>query len=282
MSSQQPHAPRPVATDEGAALPDGAPSLGDLPIAEPPYVRGRAEFYGAFADLAKGKRNWQLAAFGALGLAGVLAAGLVTMATQSRILPYVVEVDRLGEAQALGPAASLATVDERVIRRDVAGFVRDVRAVVGDAAAQRDLLTRAYAFAGPEAAAFLNAYFAEPANDPRRLGRDLTRLVEITGVLPVPTDDAGGGPPAARTWKVSWTERSIPRAAGGLPGEAAWEGYFTTRIVPPARADARLTLNPLGVTVTRIHWTELARRAEAGGTPAPIDAADGRDSGARP
>ena len=41
---------------------------------EPPYVRGRAEFASVFGDLAKGKRNWQLAAFGALGIAGVLAA----------------------------------------------------------------------------------------------------------------------------------------------------------------------------------------------------------------
>src|SRR3979409_1904430 len=37
---------------------------------EAAYIRGRAEFASVFGDLAKGKRNWQLAAFGALGSAG--------------------------------------------------------------------------------------------------------------------------------------------------------------------------------------------------------------------
>ena len=48
-----------------------------------------------FGDLAKGKRNWQLAAFAALGLAFVLGGGLISVATQSRITPYVIEIDSL-------------------------------------------------------------------------------------------------------------------------------------------------------------------------------------------
>src|SRR5690349_15885453 len=71
-----------------------------LPAVEPSYIRGRAEFNSVFADLARGKRNWQLMAFGALSVAGVLAAGLVVVAAQSRVAPYVVEVDKLGRAQA--------------------------------------------------------------------------------------------------------------------------------------------------------------------------------------
>src|SRR5687767_4097537 len=79
-----------------------------VPTSESPYVRGRAEFDSVFSDLAKAKRNWQLIAFGAVAVSGVLAGGLVTLATQSRITPYVVEVDRLGRAQAFGPAERLA------------------------------------------------------------------------------------------------------------------------------------------------------------------------------
>jgi type IV secretion system protein VirB5 len=224
-------------------------------------VSGRAEFYGAFADLARGKRNWQVAAFVSLGLAAVLAAGLVGVGVRSTIVPYVVEVDRLGAARAFGPAERVAAADQRVVLRDVASFVRDVRSVAADPLVQREMVTRAFAFADREAATFLNAYFADPANDPRRLSRELTRLVEITGVLAVP---AGADPDErapTRTWKVSWTERAVPRAAGGLPSEAAWEGYFTTRLDPPARADERLTLNPLGVYVTQLHWTQLTGRA---------------------
>ena len=79
-------------------MPEKAPGI------DARVLRGRAEFDSVFGDLAKGKRNWQLAFFGLLGVTGVLTVGLVTLATQSRITPYVVEVDRLGRSQAFGPA----------------------------------------------------------------------------------------------------------------------------------------------------------------------------------
>src|ERR1700712_718680 len=49
-------------------------------------------------------RSWRLIAFGCLAISSGLAAGLVWQSTQSRIAPYVVEVDRLGEARAVAPA----------------------------------------------------------------------------------------------------------------------------------------------------------------------------------
>jgi type IV secretory pathway TrbF-like protein len=230
-----------------------APAVPSNP--DPAYIRGRAEFASVFGDLAKGKRNWQLAAFGALGVAGVLAFGVVTLATTSRITPYVVEVDNLGRTQSVGPAERLGTVDQRVIVSQLAGFVRDIRTVLADHAAQADLVRRAYAYVDQGAAPFLSAYYAAPVNDPRLLGRELTRLVTVTSVLPLP---AASGRAGATTWKIAWTETAIPRAAGGAPTEAAWEGYFTTRIVPPATVE-RITLNPLGLYVTSINWTQLAK-----------------------
>ena len=230
---------------------------------EPPYVRGRAEFASVFGDLAKGKRNWQLAAFGALGIAGVLAAGVVSLASRSRITPYVVEVDKLGRVQAVGPAEQLGTIDQRVIVSQLAGFVRDIRTVLADGAAQGDLVRRAYAYVAQDAAPFLSGYYAAPSNDPRLLGRDVTRLVMVTSVLPLPGSSSRSAP---TTWKVTWTETSIPRAPGGTAVESAWEGYFTTRIVPPATVE-RITLNPLGLYVTSINWTQLAERRPDRGSP---------------
>lgn len=239
-----------------------------------PYLRGRAEFDSVFSDLAKGKRNWQLAAFGAIALAGVLAAGVVMLATHSRITPYVVEVDRLGRAQAFGPAERLRATDERVIISQLATFVRDIRSVVADPAAQADLVRRAYAFVDQGAAPFLNAYFTSPANDPRILGREMSRLVEVTSVLPVPGSAAGSA-----TWKVSWTETSLPLTTGGSPTVTAWEGYFTTRTIPPETTD-RITINPLGLYVASINWTQLAGHTDVrpgGGTSpeAPLSAHTG-------
>src|SRR5579885_1980669 len=49
-------------------------------------------------------KNWRIMAFGCLGLALGLAGGVIWLSAQSRITPYVVEVDKLGEVQAIGPA----------------------------------------------------------------------------------------------------------------------------------------------------------------------------------
>jgi type IV secretory pathway TrbF-like protein len=237
-------------------------------------MRGRAEFQSVFSDLAKGKRNWQLVAFGLLGTTIVLAVGLVSSSRQSRITPYVVEVDRLGRAQAFGPAEQLRVTDQRIVRAEIASFVRDIRTVLGDPSAQADLVRRAYAFVDQDAGLFLSQYYTSPANDPRLLGRELTRLVDVSSVLPVP----GGAPRAATaTWKVSWTETSLPRGAGGLPSESAWEGYFTTRTVPPTTAE-RITVNPLGLYITSINWTQLAERRARG---VPVDST-GQANGSSP
>ena len=229
---------------------------------DPPYIRGRAEFDSVFGDLAKGKRNWQLVAFSALGIGFVLAGGLIAVATQSRITPYVVEVDRLGGAQAFGPADQLKAIDQRVIVSQHTRFVRDIRTVLGDPAGQADLIKRAYAYVDQKTTPFLNAYFTSPDNDPRILGKDITRLVEITSILAVPSSVSDG----SQTWKVSWTESLLPRAGGGAAAESAWEGYFTTRITPPTTLD-RITVNPLGLYITSINWTELAKRVTPAGTP---------------
>jgi hypothetical protein len=60
---------------------------------------------------------------------------------------------------------------------------------------------------------------------------------------------------------VSWTEVTLPRTAGGLPKRTAWEGYFATRIAPPTSAE-RLSVNPLGLYVTTVNWTQLADRVD--------------------
>jgi type IV secretory pathway TrbF-like protein len=99
------------------------------------------------------------------------------------------------------------------------------------------------------------------------LGRDMVRLVEVTSVLPVP---GGAAPPGSGTWKVAWVESTYPRAPGVSRTEAAWEAYVTTRIVPPATLD-RITINPIGLYVTSIAWTQVGSRAWRDSTAATTD-----------
>ena len=49
-------------------------------------------------------KNWRLMAFGSLILSAGLALGLVWQSLRGTVTPWVVQVDRLGEVQAVAPA----------------------------------------------------------------------------------------------------------------------------------------------------------------------------------
>ncbi len=214
-----------------------------------PYLAARAEFTSVFADLARGKRNWQLAAMALLLLLALLLAAYVRLTTQSRITPYVVEVDRLGQVAAFGPAEALRPTETRVYIFQLSYLVRCLRSISSDNQAQRQMLFECYAFLAGHARAALDAYFEDPAHDPRILGRSLTREVEITSVLRLP----GAG---SHTWIVRWHETERPLVAG-TSRTAAWEAYLTVEMHPPSTTEALLR-NPLGLTVTDLSWAEVA------------------------
>ena len=223
-------------------------------------LRGRYEFARQFSDLAKGKRNWQLVAFGSLGLLALSVVGLVTLALQSRVVPYVVEVDRLGRAEAIAPAEAVPAVADRVVTAAVARFVADIRTAYPDPVAQRDAVYRAYAHVAGDAQGYLEGYFSDPVNDPRQKGRGYRRAVEVTNVLPVPGGVEGG----PTTYRVQWNEREESPREGTR--ERAWEGYLSVTVAPPTTTEA-VERNPLGVYVTDLSWSPLAPSASGADGP---------------
>jgi type IV secretion system protein TrbF len=237
-----------------AAAP-GAPAPA-AEAAENPLLAGRSAFYGAFADLARGKRNWQLFAYALLALDFVTLGAYLRLSFEARITPYIVEVDRLGHPLAFGPADRIARPDARVLVWTLAEIVRDLRTVYPDPAAQKDLLYRAYAHLTGSALGFLDAYYARPDNDPRLLGRSVLRHVDVTSVLQIPDSP---------TWKVEWTEREEP-VFSGIPRTASWEAYLTVRVVPP-RTTRFIEENPLGIYVSALTWTQIAQAPEKGTKP---------------
>ena len=244
--------------------PDGSPPKGWTRTEKTPpeVLRGRYEFARQFTDLAKGKRNWQLVAFGSLALLALSVVGLVTLALQSRVVPYVVEVDRLGRAEAIAPAEAVPAVADRVVTAAVARFVADIRTAYPDPVAQRDAVYRAYAHVAGNARGYLEGYFSDPAHDPRQKGRGYRRAVEVTNVLPVPGGVEGG----PMTYRVQWNEREESPREGTR--ERAWEGYLSVTVAPPTTTEA-VERNPLGVYVTDLSWSPLAPSSSGSDGTAP-------------
>lgn len=217
-------------------------------------IAARNEFANAFGDLARGKRNWQVMAFTLAGLLGVLVVAYIRLASSARLIPYVVQVDRLGQVVGAGVVDQLQAPDHRLVASQLGHFIRSVRTVLPREAgpAQADMMRQAYAFLGPEAAAYLNDYFSRSENDPRVLGTRLTRLVNVTSVLRVPNSDV---------WKLRWTEEERHLQGGEAARTRGWEGYVTVNILPLNSADA-VEDNPLGLRIASLTWTEIAGTAE--------------------
>ena len=246
---------------QSTAAPQTGPSVNHI-------IAARTEFANAFGDLARGKRNWQLMAFALVGLLAMVTLAYVRLAASSRVVPYVVEVDRLGQIVAVGTADQMRAPDQRLMASQLAQFLRAIRTVLPAAASagQAEMVRRGYALVAPEAATFLNDYFASPVNDPRVVGTRLTRQVDVTGVLRVPNSDV---------WRLQWTETERSTQPGGPVRKTAWEGYVTIRLAPPTTAET-IQDNPLGLYVTSVNWTQVGESTPAwpGSTPPRPGASD--------
>jgi len=198
-------------------------------------------------------RNWRLIAFGCLALSTGLAASSVWQSMQSRVAPYVVEVDRLGEARAVAPAIQNYRPTDGQIAWHLGRFIVNVRSVSTDPVLVRKNWLDAYDFATDRAALFLNEHAR--ANDPFSQIGQRSVSVQVTSVVRA----------SDRSFQVKWVERTYER--GSLARAERWTAMLTVVIRPPRTADA-LRKNPLGLFVEAIDWSrELDASAPAVAQP---------------
>ena len=199
-------------------------------------------------------RNWRLMALGGLALSAALSGGLLWQSMQSRITPYVVAVDRLGEAQAVAPADRDYQPTDPQIAWFLGRFVSDVRSISLDPVLMRQGWLSAYDFVTPRGARFLNDY-ARQANPFGEIG---TRTVSVQVTSIVRASD--------RSFQVKWTETEFDR--GSLAGTTRWTAILSVVTRPPANPDT-LRKNPLGLYVDAIDWSrELDPNSSTSGADA--------------
>ena len=208
-----------------------------------PYVEARREWNDRYLDLVRARRWWQITAVAELALVGVLGSGLVALSLQHKTIPYVVEVDALGAATAVKPVeAAGRPTDERIVRYQLAAFVRGTRAVMTDRAAMKRGLDQVYAYARGSARAFLDDHYR--ANNPFEIAKTYTVLPSVSSLLPL----------SERSWQVRWSEEQRG-LDGTLLGKSTWEAVLAVETVAPTTADV-IQANPFGLYVTEIRWTK--------------------------
>jgi type IV secretion system protein VirB5 len=233
----------------------GVQRYGRTPEPETPYQRAGQLWDERIGSARVQARNWRLIAFGCLALSGGLAAGNVWQSMQSRVAPYVVEVDRLGEAQSVEPAIQNYRPTDGQIAWHLGRFIANIRSVSTDPVLVKRNWLDAYDFATDRAAIFLNDYAR--INDPFADIGGHSVSVQITSV--VRASDS--------SFQVKWTEATYVR--GSLARTERWTAMLTVVIQPPKTADA-LRKNPLGLFVNAIDWARELDGGQPGAANPPV------------
>ena len=208
------------------------------------YLAARREWNERYGSYIAQARTWRLTAFLSLGIAAVAVSGVVWIGAQNRVVPYVVQTDKLGDALAISRADIAAPADPRLIRAGLARWVEDVRTVYLDVAAERAVVADAYAMVNRNGAAAqqLNDWFSQ--HDPFKRAQTEMVGISVESVLPI----------SGNTWRVEWREDKRGRDGTAEP-PTHWQATVTISINPPAN-DATILVNPVGLYVDSFDWAQ--------------------------
>ena len=218
---------------------------------ENPYLYARRTWNDLTAASAASRQMWQLMGLLAMliSLAGV--GGMIYIGSQSKFVPYVVQVDKLGQAAAVAPAERATVADPAVVRASVAAWIGDVRVVTPDVALQRKAVFRVYSMLAPNdpATTKVNEWLNGNADSsPFTRAAKETASVEIDTVLAQTPD----------TWQVDWIETTRDRQ-GVLKGSPQrWRALVTVYTVPATAetTEQQMRDNPLGIHVRDFAWSK--------------------------
>ena len=227
---------------------------GRTPVPETPYQRAGQVWDERIGSARVQARNWRWMAFGGLLLSSALSGGLLWQSMQSRVVPYVVEVDALGEARAVAPAAAEYRPTDPQIAWHLGRFITNVRSISLDPVLMRGNWLSAYDFVTERGGQFLGEY-ARSANPFGQVG---TRTVSVQVTSVVRASD--------RSFQVKWTETAYER--GSVAGTSRWTAILTVVVRPPSSAET-LRKNPLGLYVDAIDWSRELDVPPPAAAPAP-------------
>ena len=218
-----------------------AAHYGKSPQPETPYQRAAQVWDDRIGSARVQARNWRIMAFGSLALSAGFAAALVWETARGTVVPWVVQIDRLGQAQAIAPAAADYQPSDPQIAFYLARFVEQVRSLPADPIIVRQNWLRAYDFTTSAGAIALNEYAR--ANDPfAKVGKQQIAIDVSSVIRASPT-----------SFRVAWTERRYQD--GALADTARWTAILTVLVQTPSDADT-LRKNPLGIYVNAINWSK--------------------------
>lgn len=210
-----------------------------------PADRARAAYDERIGSVVVQSYNWRRISLGLLVVCIVLGIGLTVQSLTSRIVPYVVTVDKTtGEVQQAGAViAQNYTPQEAEIRYFLAQFIQNSRNIQLDTVQQDRLQNQAVAFLTQSAA---QKYYTIQRNEHfRERYAKVTAQTKINSIEKIPDTDS---------YHVTWIEEEFDIATGAQRLRN-YQGVFTVTMIEQ-KDEARLLVNPLGLYISDLNFSE--------------------------
>jgi type IV secretion system protein TrbF len=197
--------------------------------------------------------NWRRISIGLIVVCIVLAGGLTVQSLKTRVIPYVVIVDKTtGEVEKAGAFVGKDyTPGEAEIKYFITKFIQNARNIGIDPIAYNTTQKQAASFLTKNAAQKYNKVLQDEGHD-KKAGK-VTVVTHIVSVQKVPDSEA--------SYQVRWTEEEV----GIQSGEQTitpMSGIFSYTMLP-VKDEKQILVNPLGLYITDFNFSKDASAVNA-------------------
>jgi type IV secretion system protein VirB5 len=208
-----------------------------------PYLAARQEWTERYGSYVRAASAWRLVGIVSLSLATLSTGYALYQSTEVKLVPYIVEVDKLGSAVNAGFPAQIEYADPRVVRASLAAFVTNFRSVTPDAVVQKQYIDRTYALlrTSDPATEKVNNWFR--SSSPFDKAKTATVAIEVNNVVPL----------SGQSFQIDWTEYERDRK-GKEVATRRFRGIANVVLIPP-QDESVIRLNPIGLYLKDFDWT---------------------------
>lgn len=210
-----------------------------------PYLANKEDTDDRYMNQSVSRHNWIRAFQITAGLLAISIGFNGYYMTQSKFIPYIVEVDKIGHIISVGVADKSNPIDKkRIVRAAMIDWVENSRAVISDQLAMKRIVGKVYAHVTGtgKAKKQLDEYYK--ARNIFELSSKQTISAEVTVALPL----------AGNTWQIEWTE-TMRNQAGETMGSERWKAVVTYDFYPLDTEEA-IRANPSQIFVTDFSWSK--------------------------
>ena len=190
---------------------------------------------GAAAVRAK---NWRIAALSSLMITALAVGGMVYIGSQSKIVPYIVQVDsKSGAILSVAPTDKRTKANDQEIEFFLWNFTKKARSIPKDMIVYRANWEELYTYLDSATTNKINS-MAISEGYQKKLKEGQTTLLKLKGFNRYSGQD--------NTYQVRW-EESLYDASGKLMNVTSMEAFYTIEFIKVQ--SETIHINPLGLII---------------------------------